>query len=149
MYPDGLWRPEEGSPDCRRVALPVCERDQPPRPNATIDAIATFQLRQRDTLDFTIDMSAWLGANGNAQLTAASWAVASGSPKTPTMASNAFSPQGHVVVVLTAASDAQPGDAYWLDATISIGATQPTNVGDVAIPARTIVRRIYVVVAAG
>ena len=149
MVPDGLWQLPQGAPDCRRVVLPICETDQPPMPNAAINAVATFQLRQRDTLDFTLDASAWLGANGNAQLTGAAWTVATGSPKTPTIVSSAWSPQGHAVVVLAVGAGAAVGDAYWLDVMLAIGPTTPTNVGDVAISARTVVRRIYVVVAAG
>jgi len=148
MYPlNGNWNPEPR--DSRRVALPVLDADERLSPTPSIPAIATFQLKQRDSLDFTLDAAAWLGANGNPVLTSAVWAVASNSPKTPTIVAQAFSAQGVTVAVIAPASNPLPGDAYWLDVTLSIGATTPTNPNDVAIPARTIVRRIYIIVAAG
>jgi hypothetical protein len=138
-----------GVAGCRTYAVPVCDNLGDSAPNAQVPAAATFNLNLRDSLDFSVDFSAWLGANGNPALTNAVWAVAVGSPKTPPIVGQAFSAQGMTTVVISAASGAIPGDAYWLDVTASIGATTPTNVGDVAIPARTIVRRIYIIVVSG
>ena len=136
-------------PDCRRVELAVCETDLDPSPNAPVLAVATFQIKKRDTLDFTLDMMNWLATNGNAQLTGATWALASGSPNTPTIVGSAFSPQGVMTVVITPDGGDAPGSAYWLEVTIHIGETTPINPGEVAIPARTLVRRINIVVVAG
>ena len=147
LGPDSQFR--HLRPDCRRVELAVCETDLDPSPNAPILAVATFQIKKRDTLDFTLDMMSWLAANGNAQLTGAVWAVAAGSPSTPTIQGSAHSPQGVMTVVITPGNDDAPGSAYWLEVTIQVGETTPINPGDVAIPARTLVRRINIVVVAG
>ena len=138
-----------GQPDCRKYEVPTCEADVNVAPNATVPAIATFTIKQRDTIDFTVDWSSWLGANGNPVLTNATWTVATDSPKTPTISGQAFSAAGVCVAVLTPAAGATPGDAYWLDLTVTVGVTTATNAGDVAIPARTLVRRVYIIVTAG
>ncbi|WP_163277035.1 hypothetical protein, partial [Klebsiella aerogenes] len=74
-------------------------------------------LRLRDTIDYKVDFSQWLQANGNAQLNAANFAAASNSPSTPSITGQSFSPAGKTVVVLKAADNAKVGDAYWLDVT--------------------------------
>lgn len=135
--------------ECRVVSVPTCEPDQDLSANGVV-ALATFQIRLRDTIDFTADFGAWLAANGNASLTTGSaWAVASGSPKTPTIAGGGYSPQGRIVTVLSCPNGAVVGDAFWMDVTANIAATTPTNPGDVAIPARSIKRRVNIIVVNG
>ncbi|WP_163103799.1 hypothetical protein, partial [Acinetobacter baumannii] len=68
---------------------------------------------------------------------------------TPSITGQSFSPAGKTVVVLKAADNAKVGDAYWLDVTATVAAVVAASAADVAIPARTIVRRIHVVVASG
>lgn len=135
--------------DCRSVTVPACEPDGDASQSAAIAALACFQMRKRDTVDFIVDFSDWLRANGNAVLSAATFAVASDSPKTPTLAGQAFVAAGKCVAVLTAANDALAGDAYYLDLSVTIAATTPVAPTDVAIPQRTLVRRIHVVVVNG
>ncbi|KAH2282323.1 hypothetical protein KXW82_007478, partial [Aspergillus fumigatus] len=67
-------------PDCRSVVVPACEPDVNAEQGADIPALACFQLRLRDTIDYKVDFSQWLQANGNAQLNAANFAAASNSP---------------------------------------------------------------------
>ena len=136
-------------PDCRSVVVPACEPDVNAEQGADIPALACFQLRLRDTIDYKVDFSQWLQANGNAQLNAANFAAASNSPSTPSITGQSFSPAGKTVVVLKAADNAKVGDAYWLDVTATGAAVVAASAADVAIPARTIVRRIHVVVASG
>jgi hypothetical protein len=136
-------------PDCRTVTVAACENDQDYRPNPPFPALATFQLQKRDTLDFTVDFSVWIGANGNPPMTSAEWTVAVGSPHAPTIVGQAFSSQGKTTVVLMAPEGANVGDAYWLDVTADVGLSQPASSGDVAIPARVLVRRVNVVVSQG
>ncbi|WP_148043036.1 hypothetical protein [Methylocystis hirsuta] len=136
------------APACRRVALPVCEpqsiAEMAPKP----DALATFYIRQRDTLDFIIDLADWLSANGPATLSSATWAVAVDSPSTPVIEDDVYASYA-TAVVISPAVNAKVGDAYWLDVTLNITATQITNPGDLALPVRKLVRRINVVVVAG
>ena len=134
---------------CRTAQIAACEVDAPPSQNDPILAVGTFYLHLRDSLDFSVDLSKWLAANGGAQLTGAAWAVAADSPKTPVLTGVAFSPQGKSSVVVTPGAEAVAGDAYWLDVTLTIGATVSVNVGDVALPARTMVRRIHIVIVKG
>jgi len=147
-----MWNANEqygrGEPDCRRYVMPACEPDGCSAPTAQIPAVATFTIRQRDSWDYTFDASVWVGANGNPVVTGATWAVASGSPQTPTLTGQAFTAQGVAVVVVTPANGAKPGDAYWLDLTVTVGAASATTDAP-AIPARTFVRRIYIIVTAG
>jgi hypothetical protein len=135
--------------DCRSVVVPACEPDGDPSQGADIAALACFQMRIRDKLDFTVDFSQWLAKNGNPTITTATFAVASGSPSTPTISGQTFNATGKCLVVLTAAVDAKAGDAYYLDLTLDVGATVPVSPTDVAIPSRTLVRRIHVVVING
>jgi hypothetical protein len=139
----------QAAPDCRSVVVPACEPDLKAEQGSDIPALACFQLRLRDQIDFKVDFSQWLLANGNAQLSSAQFAVATGSPGTPTIVGQAFSPAGKCAVVLAAANNAKAGDAYWLDLTATVAAVPAVGATDVAIPARTIVRRIHVVVANG
>jgi hypothetical protein len=145
---NGGYNPFGNTPDTRKYTLPASEYDGSINPSASVPATATFSLRQRDTIDFTFDASVWLAANGNPTLDSAVWTIAGSSPKTPTIAAQNFSPSGQCVVVVTPASGAAPGDAYWLDLTLSIAATPATTTA-AAIPARTLVRRIYIIVTAG
>lgn len=138
-----------GPVDCRAVVVPPCEADGDAAQSAPIEALALFQMRIRDKVDFQVDFSQWLQANGNPTLTGATFAVASDSPSTPTIAGQAFVAAGKCVVVLTAPEGAKAGDAYWLDVTAQVGATTPVAPTDVPIPARTLVRRIHVVVVNG
>ncbi|RNJ49366.1 hypothetical protein D1O30_06900 [Methylocystis hirsuta] len=112
------------------------------------DALATFYIRQRDTLDFIIDLADWLSANGPATLSSATWAVAVDSPSTPVIEDDVYASYA-TAVVISPAVNAKVGDAYWLDVTLNITATQITNPGDLALPVRKLVRRINVVVVAG
>lgn len=136
-------------PDCRTVVVPRCEPDTDASQGAPILALATFQMYIRDNVDFTVDFSQWLAANGGAQLSAATFAVAADSPKTPTISGQAFSAAGKCSVVLKAGVGATPGDAFYLDVTVTVAATTAVLPTDVAIPARTLVRRIHVVLVNG
>lgn len=144
-----IYNQQPGPADCRSVVVPACEPDGDPSQGADIAALACFQMRIRDKLDFTVDFSAWLAQNGNATLTSGTFAVSTDSPSTPTISGQAYAAGGKCVVVLTAPSGAKAGDAYWLDITAQISATTPVLPTDVAIPARTLVRRIHVVVING
>lgn len=135
--------------DCRTVTVPACEPDGDASQSASIAALACFQMRKRDTVDFTVDFSDWLKANGNAQLSAATFAAATDSPSAPTLSGQAYAPAGKCVVVLQASNGAMAGDAYYIDLTVTVAATVPVTPSDVAIPARTLVRRIHVVVING
>lgn len=150
MFPWDPNSPQLGQPDSRSVTVPAFEPDVGATPGTPILALGLFELRLRDQIDFSVDFSAWLAANGsNAQLTNVTWSAASGSPKTPTIVGSTFSPLGKCVVVLTAGTNASIGDTYWLDITVTIGATTPVNPNDVAIPVRALVRRIHVIVVNG
>lgn len=140
---------EQNAGPCRVAKVPVCESKQDAAQSAPVLAIGEFQISKRDTLDFSVDLSAWLVANGGAQLTDATWAKATDSPKAPTIGDSVFSPQGMATVIVSAADDAEAGDAYWLDVTFAIAATTAVNPGEVAIPAREMTRRIYIVVVNG
>lgn len=144
-----VYHQQPGLPDCRIAIVPPCERDTDASLNAPIGALALFQMKTRDELDFTVDFSQWLAANGNPVLTAATFAVSADSPSAPTLSAQAFVPGGKCVVVLTAPDGAKAGDAYYLDVSAQIGATTPTLPTDVPIPARKLVRRIHVVLVNG
>jgi hypothetical protein len=144
IYPTAL-----GAIDCRYVKVPACERDGDPAQSAPIEALACFQMRIRDKVDFKVDFADWLAQNGHATLTGATFAVATDSPSTPTISAQVYAAGGLCVVVLLAAVDAKAGDAYYLDITAQISATTAVGPNDVVIPARTLVRRIHVVVVNG
>lgn len=133
---------------CRTVVVPSCERDFDTSQGSVVEALALFQIRIRDTIDFTVDFSEWLRANGNAQLSAATFAVAAQSPQQPEIVEQVFSPLGKCVVVLAVGDGAVVGNAYHIDVTVTVAAVAATP-GEVAIPARTLVRRIHVVVVNG
>lgn len=139
------------APDCRVAVVQPCETDVDTSnaQSQQIAALGLFQMKLRDTVDFRVDFSQWLAANGGPVLTAAAWAVAATSPKTPTITGSAFVPAGMTAVVLKAPDGASAGDTYYLDITASIGATSPSLPTDVALPARTLVRRINVIVVQG
>lgn len=141
-----------GAPDCRVATVPACELDVDASQTASIAALACFQMKIRDDIDFTVDFSTWLAANGSPVMTGATFAISSDSPSQPTIVGQAFSPGGKSVAVLKAGTTqtaAKAGDAYYLDVTAVFAATAPVSPADVAIPSRTLVRRIHVVVANG
>lgn len=144
-----VYNTAPGPIDCRSVIVPACERDGDAGQSAPIEALALFQMRIRDKIDFVVDFSQWLAANGNPTLTGATFAAAAESPSAPSISAQAFVPAGKCVVVLTAPEGAKAGDAYWLDVTAEIAPTTPVQPTDVPIPARTLVRRIHVVVVNG
>lgn len=144
-----IYQSAPGQIDCRAVEVPPCERDIDPAQGASIEALALFQMRLRDTVDFTVDFGKWLVTNGNARLSTAVFAIASDSPSTPVIAGQAFNQAGRCVVALSAGVGAKAGDAFYLDLTVTVGATTPAGANEVAIPARTLVRRIHVVLANG
>ena len=133
---------------CRRAAVDACEATLDISQSAPIPAIALFQLRIRDTLDFGVDLSLWLAANGNGLISNAVWSVAALSPKTPILSGNSFLPSGLAVVAVAPGVGALPGDAYWLDVTFSVAAVAATAVS-IALPARTMVRRVNIIVVNG
>lgn len=135
-------------PPCRTYSVPPCDLDASVAANATVEALHLFQLRLRDTLDFTVDFGAWLRQN-SATISDAVFTVASGSPKTPLIQGQGFA-AGKCVVTLKAATSpaAVVSDAYWLDLTVTFAAVTATDTTP-AIPARTIVRRLHFVVANG
>ena len=144
-----IYHQQPGAPDCRIAIVPPCENDGDASQSASIAALACFQMKIRDTLDFTADFTQWIAANGNPVMSAATFAVASDSPSTPTISGQAFTPGGKVVVVIHAGSGAKAGDAFYLDVTVTLAATVPTSPADAVIPSRTLVRRIHVVLANG
>ena len=144
-----IYHQQPGHPDCRIATVLPCEQDTDASQSAPIAALALFQMKIRDTLDFTVDFSQWIAANGSPVMSAATFAVASDSPSQPTISGQAFTPVGKAVVVLHAANGAKAGDAFYLDVTATLAATVPALPTDVAIPARTLVRRIHVVLANG
>lgn len=133
---------------CRTAVVPACDTLYDPPPTG-IDALASFQIKLRDTLDFTVDFTEWLQANGNGALSSAVFSVAAGSPKTPTIVGQTFSTTKALIVINPAVGDVA-GDAYYLDITAQVAAVTPAlGTADLAIPARQVVRRINVVVING
>lgn len=151
-----VYANNQGPVNCRSVSVPACERDCDAGESSDVEALALFQIKLRDTIDFTVDFTDWLVANGGALLTSATFTIATESPQTPTIAGQAFTPAGKCAVVLTptAADDggnggAEVGNAYYLDVNVSVAATIAMTPNDLAIPARTLVRRIHVIVVHG
>jgi hypothetical protein len=140
-----------GLPDCRIAVVPACEADVDPAQSALFYALngAPFQMRLRDTMDFAADFTAWLAANGSPLIATAVWAVAANSPKTPVIASQSFSPNGMCNFVLRAGVSPLPGDTYYLEVTVTTAATVAAGPNTVAIGARTLIRRINVVLVNG
>lgn len=143
--------PSSGSANCRRVSLPACEDTTDLSQSAPVPSLAVFQLRLRDVaVDFGIEMADWLAANGAAAISGVTWAAAADSPKVPVIAGSGFDTvTGSVVVFVTPGAGAVAGDAYWLEATITIAAIAASAQNPIAYPARTLVRRINIVVVAG
>ncbi len=131
---------------CRTAVVPVCDADVDPA--AALAAIATFQLRLRDQLDFSIDFTDWLERNGGT-LETANFTVAAGSPQSPVIIGQSFSPGGKCVVVLKANTGAAASHAYWMDLTVEIAAVVATEPNDAPIAIRKLVRRFNVVVVNG
>ncbi len=142
-----IYSQAPGPAKCRYVSVPTCERECDA--STDVEALATFQMRLRDALDFTVDFTEWLAANGNPTLTNAQFTVAQGSPQTPSVAGQAFNAAGKAVIVLSPGEGRAVGDAYYLDINASVGATVPVSPTDVATPSRSLVRRIHVVVVNG
>jgi len=136
-------------PDCRVAVVPACESDVDTSTAQQISALGLFQMRLRDSIDFQVDFTQWLGANGNPVLSTAVFAVASGSPKAPTIVAQAFNPAGVAAVVLAVPDGGAVGDTYYLDITVHVAASVPALPSAVAVPARILVRRIHVIVVAG
>ena len=136
---------------CRTYPVDVCD---PVLSTSTstvpIDQAATFQIRQRDALDFTIDFTALLTAMGvSVTLTACSFTVPAASPKTPASITGGFDASGTAVFVLTPALGATVGDLYYVDVTATTSTSVLPNTPSVTIPARTITRRMQFQVVAG
>jgi hypothetical protein len=144
-----VYQATPGPVNCRSVSVPACERDYDAGKSSSIEALALFQLKLRDTIDFTVDFTDWLVANGAATLTGATFSVAADSPQTPTIAGQTFNAGGKSIVVLSPAANANVGDAYYLDIIAQVAATIVSLPTDIAIPARTLVRRINVIVVHG
>lgn len=134
--------------DCRYAVHPDCEPPGLATQDEAILVLQTFQIRARDTLDFGIDMTGWLGANNSPDIIGVSWSVTPDSPATPTINSQSFDKASKVSVVITPAATAKGGDAYHLEAKIDLDAVQ-ASAGVPAIAARSIYRRIRVVVVNG
>lgn len=115
----------------------------------SIPLAAIFQIRQRDTLDFSINYMAWLAANGAATIATSTWVVAALSPKIPIIVASALDPAGVAVVVVTPAVAAVVGDTYWLDNTMTTTIASLDCVPGIVVPARVLVRRIALMVVAG
>jgi hypothetical protein len=140
-----------GLPDCRRLVVPSCEPDIDPTQSAPLMCLtaAPLQMKLRDTIDFTVDFTDWLAANGSPTLATATWAVAAASPKTPTILSSSHSPFGKTNIVITPGVNALAGDTYFLEVTVVTTATAPVLPTDLTIAARTLVRQMRVIVVNG
>lgn len=141
----------------RRVSLPVDESPpvvclNPLYNPPTIDVLATFIKKARDELDFGIDYTDWLKANGDTQVTQVVWEDvtdnSSGVGFVPApMTGDEFFPGSEAWVMI---GPGNAGDNYLLDCTITIAPTQARVGGDaVSTAERTLVRRIAIRVLAG
>ena len=138
-----------GGTNGRTFALPLIDQLASPT-SSVIPPVVIFQIRERDVLDFSIDATQWLAANGNGVLAAGSaWAVAVGSPMTPTIVGQQFDPSGLVTAVIAPMMGANVGDVYWLDVTLAVAPAQLTMFPNVQVPARKLTRRVYIQVVAG
>lgn len=133
---------------CRHVLVPTCEMPGSTERTSNVPALACFRMKKRDVLDFGIDFGDWLEANGGSRLEGVAWGVATDSPSTPALSGTSFIDTGKTSVVVTPAVDAAPGDAYYLDCTATV-AEIPAAVGQLAVPARTLTRRIHIVIEQG
>ena len=139
-----------GAVNCRSVSVPACDPHCDSGQSTGIPSLAVFQIRIRDTVDFTVDFTEWLQANGNATLSGATFAAASDSPSAPSIQGQSFNASGKAMVVLSGATEGvQVGNAFWIDVTAQVAATVALLPSDLVIPARTLVRRIHVVVISG
>lgn len=146
--------PSFGQPSgCRTYRVPACEAAQSTSSSA-VPAAATFQVRQRDVLDFDVDASDFLASLGSdAKLASAVFSVASSVTLAgtvagaPTISGQGHSDDGVASVVLAPHSAAAVGDVYTLDCTLVTTSTSLAQ--GVTLPARTIVRRIVIIVVAG
>lgn len=131
------------------VAPVVCLNPLFNQPSITV--LATFIKKARDTLDYGIDFTQWVQANGNTEIKDVVWAdaadgAAAGILPAP-MVGNQFFPGGECWVVI---GPGNAGDNYWLDCTVTVAATQARVGGDaVQTMERTLVRRIAIQVYAG
>jgi len=137
----------------RRVSCPIDEQApvvclNPLYTPPTIDALATFYKRARDTLDYGIDFTAWVKANGDTQLKTVTWAsvVDPNVQGAPILSEQVF-PGGETWVIL---GPGAANDIYWIDCTVTVDATQARVGGDaISTVERTLVRRIAIQVLAG
>ena len=135
--------------NCRTVIVPGCEITLNPS-DLSIPAEALFQIRLRDIMDFSVDFSAWLTSTHGALLASVVWTIAALSPKIPIISSTVFDSSGPAVAIIAPGLLAAVGDAYYIDVT---GVTLPTLISagsaTLTIPARTITRRVNILVVAG
>lgn len=133
----------------RRVQMPLYESEGVacrPKVSTLVDALATFIMRARDVMDFGIDFSDWLKSNADSVIKTAVWSEASGSPQSPTLGSSVLFPGTETVVMV---GPGTANDVYWLDCTVTIATSQQRENQALAIPERTIVRRVAIKVLAG
>ena len=121
---------------------------------AVIPAGAVFQLRQRDTLDFTVDFRRFLTSLGpgivlsSVVFTQVGATTQAGTTAgAPSLVGNGFTPDGIATLVVQPNPTAGVGDIYTIDcaAVTSIS----TYFEGVTLPARKITRRIAIIVVAG
>ena len=133
---------------CRYAEVPACEPSIAPPGTSTFTALDVYQIKRRDILDFGVDFAPWMAGNGNPSLSGATWAVASGSPKTPIIESQSHTADGKTVAIIKPANDAVKGDTYYVEITATFAAV-PASEGQPSIAARTLVRRIHIIVVEG
>jgi hypothetical protein len=134
--------------DCRYARMPACDPVGDASPSANVPAVGVFQLRSRDTLDFGIDLRDWLAANFSPEIANVAWTVAPNSPHVPIIVGSSYEKDSRVSVVLTPNAGATGGNSYFLEAAIQI-APVAAQTGIPALPARTLHRRIHIVVVNG
>lgn len=137
----------------RRVMLPVEESApvvclNPLFTQPSIDVLATFVKKARDELDYGIDYTDWLKANGDTEVTAVTWTpVAANGYVAAPITSDQFFPGSEAWVIV---GPGAAGDNYLIDCQLTIAPTQARVGGDaVSTVQRTIVRRIAIRVYAG
>ena len=134
---------------CRTITVPLCEIPPDTSQSAPVPAMTLFYLRLRDALDYTVDFGPWLAAYGAGKLASAVWTVATTSPKIPTIVNAGFDPTGLTAAVIAPGAGAIPGDAYWVDLTVTTAPIPLSGSNLLALPARTLVRRVNFVVVNG
>lgn len=136
---------------CRTYVVDACD----PIVNTSIATIpidpdATWQIRQRDVLDFQVDWTQVLATMGQSvTIASATFTVPSTSPKTPQSVTGGFDPAGHTVFVLAPATAASVGDIYQVDVEITTTPSTLPAAPNVTVPARTLVRRVQIQVVPG